>query len=98
MRKAILSKCDTCKLPKPGKAYRRKVDKTRHGSCIVCEDALALLKQQLKAPATVKKQAYNTARYAKLNAPTAHKRAALATTMPPVRTRWVGGSYPGAAA
>lgn len=33
----LLSKCDTCKEPKPGTEYRRDEDGVRHGSCIACE-------------------------------------------------------------
>lgn len=86
-RKAILSICDTCKEPKPCYAFRRDAEHIRHGSCVLCEDALARAKAQRMSDARAKKNAYARQRYA---AATGCKKNPVI-----VATRWVGGTYPG---
>ena len=81
-RKAMLSKCDTCKQPKPAHAYRRYADTSRHGSCIVCEDEME----------AVKKRAMSASKARKYGATNKSPQPPFAG----VQTMWLGGKYPGA--
>lgn len=96
MRPPILSKCDCCKVPKPGTEYRRDAAKVRHGMCIECEDTYKALKKRYMSPAQTKKAEYNKAYYAQHCSTHRHKKASHQPTI--VQTRWAGGSYPGAQA
>ena len=84
-RKPILSICRTCKEPLPGYKFRRHSDelRSRHDSCITCEDAIKRAKAQRMSDAQANKRAYNKARYA----------APIKSTE--IKTRWIGGKYPG---
>lgn len=60
-QKILLSKCDACKVPKPGTEFRRDATLQRHGCCIACEDAYEKVQQKFRFPAQLKEAEYHAA-------------------------------------
>lgn len=81
-----LSICMTCSEPLPLGSFRRHNDelRTRHDSCIECEDKAKALKALKRSRATVNKDRYNAARYA--------ARVGKAVGPVEVKTVWVGSN------
>lgn len=84
--KPRLSICMTCREPLPLGSFRRNNDdlRTRHDSCIECEDKAKALKALKRPKATVRKDRYNAARYA--------ARVGKAVGPVEVKTVWVGSN------
>lgn len=84
--KPRLSICRTCREPLPLGSFRRNNDdlRTRHDSCIECEDKAKALKALTRSRATVRKDRYNAARYA--------ARVGKAVGPVEVKTVWVGSN------
>lgn len=78
--------CMTCSEPLPLGSFRRHNDdlRTRHDSCIECEDKAKALKALTRSRATVNKDRYNAARYA--------ARVGKAVGPVEVKTVWVGSN------
>ena len=84
--KPRLSICMTCREPLSLGSFRRHNDemRTRHDSCIECEDKAKALKALTRSRATVNKDRYNAARYA--------ARVGKAVGPVEVKTVWVGSN------
>ena len=84
--KPRLSICMTCREPLLLGSFRRHNDemRTRHDSCIECEDKAKALKALTRSRATVNKDRYNAARYA--------ARVGKAVGPVEVKTVWVGSN------
>ena len=84
--KPRLSICMTCREPLLLGSFRRHNDemRTRHDSCIECEDKAKALKALKRPKATVSKDRYNAARYA--------ARVGKAVGPVEVKTVWVGSN------
>ena len=93
MPKPLLCVCLTCRKPQISRNFRRHSDelRSRHDSCIACEDIAKAEKIKNMTESAAKKRTREKAYRDS-------KRVRKLVVYTDVKTRWIGGKYPGVTA